>query len=505
MSLDNKSTSAIDGAYNSAGTTANRDGNLLARTEFIIDSLLSTPPVRVTQSDSTSISEGTYGYFNVQIYDVNGDPYTAADIDITAGTAVLDKSTAGGAFSSVGITQPTLLKGLGHIDVSVLFKADEWAPDDLYRLTLSGVTVQNGEVHTLQTFVWNNFVTIVNDIDAEVDSILEMLTVPAIDNVDNASITDVLGMKGDTPKTDLTATVMNNLKALFASSMSKRIRISEVINTTSFKTTDIPALGTGGLIGWYVYCSLDAGGVGGAPQGEYRIISNWVTGVSGTFTHEAFSAPLTTSDKVIIVHASIYNMIVMMPEIAKIASIKTTVEAITGYALDATVAKAATVALVKTETDKIPAEVIKTAYIQAQTQRTCPKKTTASLSTQNLFTIAGGAVEIIRIIGHITTATQASNNNTKLVFTSTGGAAVDLCGTNNMNNKVVRKVISITKVKSDAMLVSADDWVVVITAVNQLVLVPGVISLNCAGNTSGVIDWEIQYTPITDTSTIVPA
>jgi hypothetical protein len=160
--------------------------------------------------------------------------------------------------------------------------------------------------------------------------------------------------------------------------------------------------------------------------------------------------------------------------------------------------------LIKTETDKIPAEIIKTSYIQSQVRKTCPKKTTTSLVTQNLFAISGGAVEVIRLIGHITTTTQSNNNNTKIVFTATGRAAVDLCATNNMNNRSVGRVCNISKVKADAMTVSPDDGVVVITTTAQLILVPGIISLNCAGNTSGVIDWEIEYSPLTNSSIVEP-
>jgi hypothetical protein len=243
---------SISGVHDSTSITSNRDGSLEERTEFIIDSLLGAPPVRVTQSLALAVSEGTFSYFNVQIYDVDGNPYLEVDIDITLGTLVLEKSTLGGPFLVVGITQPLLQKGLGHIDTSVLFKTDEWIPDDLYRLTLSNITVVNGVTHTLQTFVWNNYVTIINDIDNEVDAILEHITVTAIDNTNDESIADIIGTKGDTPKTDIAATIMNNLKALFASSLSKRINISQVINPTSFKSTDFPALGSGGLIGWYI-------------------------------------------------------------------------------------------------------------------------------------------------------------------------------------------------------------------------------------------------------------
>lgn len=199
LDVDTKAIkSSISETYDSSSQVANRDGNLIERTEFIIDTILNTLPVRVEQSDAHTVSEGTYAYFSVQLFDVDGDPYLSTAIDISSATLTLEKSTLGGAFSSVGITQPTLSKGLGHIDTSILFKADEWEVDDLYRLSLSGVTVTNGVAHTLQHLVWNNLVSAVNDIDAEVDTILDIVTFPSVDNVGDTKIGEVIGTKGDT-------------------------------------------------------------------------------------------------------------------------------------------------------------------------------------------------------------------------------------------------------------------------------------------------------------------
>lgn len=341
----------LTGTYDSALITSNRDGNTMQRQEFIIDTLLQTLPVNAVASQSSQVSEGTYGYFYVQLFDIDGNLYPELAIDITSATVLLEKSTLGGEFSVAGITQPTVNKGLGHVDLSILFKADEWAPNDLYRVTLSGIKVTNGVEHSIQQFVWNNVISIVQDIDDEVDTILQYLTVPAVDNTDDLTIADVIGMKNDTPKAAATATIMNNLKALFASSMSKRLNISNVISTTQFATLDLPALGTGGLIGWYVNCSLDAGGLGGAPQGEYRLISGWDKD-TGVFTHAAFSETLTTSDKVMIIHPSIYQTLLTKIDTT---AIKTETDKIP--------AEIVKTAAIKTETDKIPAEIVKTSKI----------------------------------------------------------------------------------------------------------------------------------------------
>lgn len=161
------------------------------------------------------------------------------------------------------------------------------------------------------------------------------------------------------------------------------------------------------------------------------------------------------------------------------------------------------VAAIKTETDKIPAEVIKTAAIAAQVARTCAKKTAATPVTQDLFTVTGGAVRILAIVGHITTEIAAGANNAKLVFTSAGGAAVDLCSAADIAGMAIRKLLTITGIAADAIALSAAEGVVVsAVATAPIIVTPGVLSLNCTAGTTGVIDWYIEYEPLASGATI---
>jgi hypothetical protein len=50
--------------------------------------------------------------------------------------------------------------------------------------------------------------------------------------------------------------------------------------------------------------------------------------------------------------------------------------------------------------------------INTAVKRTTAKKTCATPVTQNLFTVSGGAVKILSIVVHITTAIEAGANNT---------------------------------------------------------------------------------------------
>lgn len=131
----------------------------------------------------------------------------------------------------------------------------------------------------------------------------------------------------------------------------------------------------------------------------------------------------------------------------------------------------------------------------------CIKKTISDTTTQNLFTISGGEVRIISICGHITTAIEALTNVAKLIFTATGGAGVDMCAGLELNAAAVRKVLYITGTKADAMELSPDEGIAVKTQIN-LVLVPGIISFFDTFYRTGVIDWYVNYDPLTPSSEI---
>lgn len=153
-----------------------------------------------------------------------------------------------------------------------------------------------------------------------------------------------------------------------------------------------------------------------------------------------------------------------------------------------------------TETDSLIAYtkqlITSSIAIDGQTNKTSTKKSVASVTTANIFTVAGGAVRVLGITGHITTGLEASANNTKLVHTSTGGAAVDLCAVLDVTGSAIRKLLTITGTAANAMSLSSAEGVIVGNLATPLVLTPGVVSLNCAATTTGAIDWYITYEPM---------
>ncbi len=57
---------------------------------------------------------------------------------------------------------------------------------------------------------------------------------------------------------------------------------------------------------YFMYCVQDAGGANAAPEGEYRLITNYVT-ATGTFTVNAFGTALADTDEVIVIHKDLVN------------------------------------------------------------------------------------------------------------------------------------------------------------------------------------------------------
>lgn len=127
------------------------------------------------------------------------------------------------------------------------------------------------------------------------------------------------------------------------------------------------------------------------------------------------------------------------------------------------------------------------------------ERATAALpqtTTGTLFTISGGKVRIISIVGEVTTVIQTQSNATKLIFNPTGtGSDVDLCATLDITADAVGTLYSITGVVATA-LKSTTLWAVLPAdniAAPGLILAPGTIQLNCAASNTGSVKWTIEY------------
>jgi hypothetical protein len=127
---------------------------------------------RFEQSHAGTVEEDAIQGFDISIFDIDAGAVASADINITAISAVMEKSTGGGAFSSAGITQPTFLKADGRVYVAYRFLAAEWAVGDLYRLRVTDITatVDSVVVH-VPAMVWSNAVIEAAGADTKLDAI----------------------------------------------------------------------------------------------------------------------------------------------------------------------------------------------------------------------------------------------------------------------------------------------------------------------------------------------
>lgn len=259
--------------YDSTEVTANRDGSVLERLEdlrSVAGTLLGQSQIRFQQSEEGPIDEdgGRYS-FDVGIVDIDTGEVSSANIDIATATVTLEKSTAGGAFSTAGITQPTIAKATGLVTISADLLATEWAVGDRYKVTLKGVkaTDSGGTVNFGGPFVWTSTIvedldvkTTVDDIDADLGEPTDAATaaensggtvlskvrdlgtkhqVPAADAATNAYVRDVAGNKSDAATT--TVGTDKSLMAYLKGTINQLAKIWKREAVTTFSNA---ALGT---------------------------------------------------------------------------------------------------------------------------------------------------------------------------------------------------------------------------------------------------------------------
>jgi hypothetical protein len=125
----------------------------------------------------------------------------------------------------------------------------------------------------------------------------------------------------------------------------------------------------------------------------------------------------------------------------------------------------------------------------AKAAATLPEST-----TQTLFTVSTGNVELISLVGEVTTVVQTQANATKLTYNPTGtGASTDLCATLDITADAVGTFYSITGIFTDPL--QSGIWIAS-GLMYPLVLGPGTIELDCAATNTGATQWFALYRAI---------
>ena len=123
-------------------------------------------------------------------------------------------------------------------------------------------------------------------------------------------------------------------------------------------------------------------------------------------------------------------------------------------------------------------------------------KATAALpqtAQGELFTVTG-RIELLSIIGEVTTVIQTQLDNAKIVANPTVGADVDLCAVKDITAAAVGSQFNITGTLADAMIQTASGAFV--KQASPVIVAAGTIDLNCSASNTGSVKWLVIYKPV---------
>ena len=135
------------------------------------------------------------------------------------------------------------------------------------------------------------------------------------------------------------------------------------------------------------------------------------------------------------------------------------------------------------------------------------KANTSHLTTGTLFTFTG-TIEIVSIIGRITTDTEAAANTCILSITPDAQTAVDICATKDLNHLHAGTMLHITGTLNAAMI-GVDGVGVAVsqaTKITATCVTSGVISVTYGtAAKDGAIMWELSWLPLSQGATVTAA
>lgn len=129
-------------------------------------------------------------------------------------------------------------------------------------------------------------------------------------------------------------------------------------------------------------------------------------------------------------------------------------------------------------------------------------KTVPQNAAAPLFTVAGGKVAVMAIVGEVTTVIGGTTPAAKLVANPTVGADVDIVTAVAITDDPVGNVYGVATVGGALSVLES------VAPLNQtpFVVKPGTIDLNVsAANATGAIKWSLFYVPLDDGASVVAA
>lgn len=128
-------------------------------------------------------------------------------------------------------------------------------------------------------------------------------------------------------------------------------------------------------------------------------------------------------------------------------------------------------------------------------------------SVANIFTITGGPIELIALVGEIVEAVSADPCNLKLVMDPTDGADTDMCAVVDIDGFVVHSWVYLdgTIANPAVQAIPGTALPLGIGMDIPLVLPPGTIDMNLSNSdpSTGQIVWYLRYKPLKTGVTVV--
>lgn len=121
-----------------------------------------------------------------------------------------------------------------------------------------------------------------------------------------------------------------------------------------------------------------------------------------------------------------------------------------------------------------------------------------------MFTVSGGKVKILDIVGEVTVQMGGGVANTNIVSNPTVGADVDLCATADVNGDVVGTMYGITGTLANALVPQTSGALK--SQADGVVVAPGTIDYkNDQAAATGSTKWACTWIALEDGAEVVPA
>lgn len=130
---------------------------------------------------------------------------------------------------------------------------------------------------------------------------------------------------------------------------------------------------------------------------------------------------------------------------------------------------------------------------------------TPQTAAQNIFTVSGGRILLVALVGQVTTAIGSTAVTAKVTNTPTSGTATDIASATAITSKEVGTLLGLPLTPGSALVVGANAGAAVQVPGHQGWLIqPGTISYTTSASTTGALAWDLLYIPF-DTGASVAA